>query len=172
MFGEILKISIPALIVMTTTIYMMNKTSKKEQALKRIELAVNNNKIITPLRLQAYERVIIFLERITPNSIIVRLQTPNMTVNQLHIELLELIRAEYEHNLSQQLYLSPGTWEKVRTAKELTIQLINNAADKVSPEANAMELSSQIFDLLIEKDKAPTHEAIASLKKDVANIFA
>lgn len=172
MIGEILMVSIPALIVMFTAVYMMQRNSKKEQDLKRIELAVNNRKIVTPLRLQAYERVIIFLERITPNSIIVRLQTPNMNAAQLHKELLELIRAEYEHNLSQQLYLSTESWEKVRTAKELTIQLINNAADKVNPEASAMELSREIFDRLIEKEKAPTHDAIHALKKEIAYLFA
>ncbi|MDA3911168.1 MAG: hypothetical protein PF448_07420 [Bacteroidales bacterium] len=171
MTGQVLLASIPSLIVMFTAIYMMNRHTKKEHDLKRMELAVNNRKIVTPLRFQAYERVIIFLERITPNSIIVRLQTPKMNAGQLHKELLELIRAEYEHNLSQQLYLSSASWEKVRTAKELTIQLINNAADKVKPETNAMELSREIFDRLIEKDKAPTHEAIEALKKEVALLF-
>lgn len=168
---DILMVSLPALIVMFTAIYMMNKHSKKEQELKRIELAVNNRKIVTPLRFQAYERLIIFLERITPNSIIVRLQTPNMTAGQLHKEILELIRAEYEHNLSQQLYISPASWEKVRNAKELTIQLINNSAEKVKPTDGAMELSRQIFDKLIEKDKAPTHAAIELLKAEIAQMF-
>jgi hypothetical protein len=172
MIGNILMSAIPALIVMFTAIYFINRHAKKEHDLKRMELAVNNHKITTPLRLQAYERIVIFLERITPNSIIVRLQTPNMTAGQLHRELLELIRAEYEHNLSQQLYLSSESWEKVKTAKELTIQLINNAADKVKPTDSAMLLSKEIFDRLIERDKAPTHEAIAALKKEVANIFS
>ncbi len=171
MIGEILMVSLPALIVMFTAIYMMNKHSKKEENLKRIELAVNNRKIVTPLRFQAYERLILFLERITPNSIILRLQTPNMTAEQLHKEILELIRAEYEHNLSQQLYVSSESWEKVRSAKELTIQLINNAANKVKPTDNALELSREIFDRLIEKEKAPTHAAIESLKKEIANLF-
>ncbi len=171
MLGEILMVTLPALIVMFTAVYMMNKHSKKEENLKRIELAVNNRKIVTPLRFQAYERLILFLERITPNSIILRLQTPNMTSEQLHKEILELIRAEYEHNLSQQLYVSSESWEKVRSAKELTIQLINNAANKVKPTDNALELSREIFDRLIEKEKAPTHAAIESLKKEIANLF-
>ena len=149
----------------------MKRFQSKEIDMKRMELALNNRKIITPLRLQAYERVIILLERITPNSIIVRLQTPNMTAVQLQKELLELIRAEFEHNISQQIYLSSESWEQVKIAKELTIQLINRAANKCESNANAMELSKEIFDLLIEKDKAPTHEAIELLKREVQTLF-
>ncbi|MFP4663591.1 MAG: hypothetical protein ACLFM1_04105 [Bacteroidales bacterium] len=172
MIGEILQITLPALIVMITAIYMMNRQSKRDHQLKLTELAVTNNKTITPLRLQAYERIIIFLERITPNSIIFRLQTPEMTAQQMHQEMLQLIRAEYEHNLSQQLYVSPEGWESVKQAKELTIKIINEAADNVKPTASALELSREIFDKLVEQEKAPTHQAIERLKKEVARFFS
>ncbi|MFO7880529.1 MAG: hypothetical protein ACQES0_01800 [Bacteroidota bacterium] len=172
MIGEILQITLPALIVMITAIYMMSRQSKRDHQLKLTELAVTNNKTITPLRLQAYERIIIFLERITPNSIIFRLQTPEMTAQQMHQEMLQLIRAEYEHNLSQQLYVSPEGWESVKQAKELTIKIINEAADNVKPTASALELSREIFDKLVEQEKAPTHQAIEQLKKEVARFFS
>jgi hypothetical protein len=171
MLGEILQITIPALLVMATAIYMMDRQSKKDHDLKLTELALTNQKTITPLRLQAYERVVIFLERITPNSIIFRLQTPDATAEQLHKEMLELIRAEYEHNLSQQLYLSSHAWDKVKQAKELTIKLINEAADNVKPDDNAMKLSRELFDKLVEHEKAPTHEAIITLKEELHKLF-
>ncbi|MGM0649651.1 MAG: hypothetical protein ACQES1_03975 [Bacteroidota bacterium] len=171
MVGEILQITIPALLVMATAIYMMNRHSKREHELKLTELALSNQKTITPLRLQAYERVVIFLERITPNSIVFRLQTPTMTAEQLHKEMLELIRAEYEHNLSQQIYLSSHAWEKVKHAKEMTIKIINEAADKVKPDDNAMKLSRAVFNKLVEYEKAPTHAAIDTLKEDLHKIF-
>ncbi|MGC9330540.1 MAG: hypothetical protein ACP5DZ_01525 [Bacteroidales bacterium] len=172
MIGEILQITIPALLVLATAIYMMQRQSKKEHELKLTELALNNQKTITPLRLQAYERVVIFLERITPNSIVFRLQTPTMTAGQLHKEMLELIRAEYEHNLSQQLYLSSHAWGKVKQAKELTIKLINEAADSIKPDDNALQLSRAIFDKLVEHEKAPTHEAIDTLKEEIHKLFS
>jgi hypothetical protein len=172
MILNILEITIPALLVMVTAIYMMNRQSKKDHQLRLTELAVSNNKTITPLRLQAYERIVIFLERITPNSIIFRLQTPKMTSQQMQKEMLELIRAEYEHNLSQQIYLSPQAWESVKQAKELTIKIINEAADNVKPEAPAMELSREIFDKLVEQEKAPTHQAIDVLKQEISRFFS
>ena len=104
MFLEILQITIPAVLVMATAVFMMNRNAQKDHERKMTELALSNNKTITPIRLQAYERITVFLERITPNSIIFRLQTPKMTAGNLHSEMLELIRAEYEHNLSQQIY--------------------------------------------------------------------
>ncbi len=171
MLGEILQITIPALLVMATAVYMMQHQSKKDHELKLTELAMDNQKTITPLRLQAYERVVIFLERITPNSIVFRLQTPTMTADQLHKEMLELIRAEYEHNLSQQLYLSNHAWGQVKQAKELTIKLINEAAENVKPNDNAIQLSREIFDKLVEFEKAPTHEAIDTLKEEIHKLF-
>jgi Na+/H+ antiporter NhaC len=106
MLLEILKITIPSLIVFLTAYFVLKAVLKKEHESRKIEVVLQNKKIITPLRLQAYERIVLFLERISPNSIIIRLQTPNMTIGQLHKEMLTTIRTEFEHNLSQQLYLS------------------------------------------------------------------
>lgn len=171
-FLEILKYTLPALIVMLTAILILHNMFKKERDLKKMEMVMDNNKIITPIRLQAYERISIFLERITPNSIIMRLQTPEMTVQKLHQEILELIRAEYEHNISQQIYLSKDAWDIVKTAKEKTIQLVNQAADDLDPNAQAIELSRAIFDKLIENPKAPTHDALDYLKKELQQIYS
>lgn len=172
MFIEILQITIPALLVMITAVYMMNRNSKKDHELKKTELALSNNKTITPVRLQAYERITIFLERITPNSIIFRLQSPDMTAGKLHSDMLELIRAEYEHNLSQQIYVSSKTWDHVKNAKELTVKLINEAADNVKPDVPAMNLSREIFDKLVEYEKAPTHQAIDKIKEELFKLYS
>jgi len=171
MFLEILKITIPSLVVFFTAYFVLKVVLQKDNENKRIQMVLQNQKIITPLRLQAYERVILFLERISPNSVIIRLQTPNMTVQQLHKEMLIVIRTEFEHNLSQQLYLSVESWEQVRNAKEKTIKLINSCVQSLNPNDDALKLSQAIFETLIEVDKSPIQEAIVFIKKEIQQLY-
>lgn len=171
MLLEILQITIPALVVFFTSYFTLKQVLKKDLDVRKAEIVLQNKKIITPIRLQAYERIILFLERISPNSVIVRLQTPNMNVEQLHKEMLVLIRSEFEHNLSQQLYLSVDAWEMVRNAKEKTIQLINSCLEDLDTKDNAIKLSQAIFEKLIEIDTSPTQEAIKYIKKEISVIF-
>jgi hypothetical protein len=171
MLLEILKITIPSLIVFLTAYFVLKAVLKKEHENRKIEVVLQNKKIITPLRLQAYERIILFLERISPNSIIMRLQTPNMTVGQLHKEMLTTIRTEFEHNLSQQLYLSISAWEEVRNAKEKTIKLLNSCLEDLDLNDNALIYSQKIFETLIEIEKSPTQEAINFVKEEVAQLY-
>ena len=127
--------------------------------------------IILPLRLQAYERIILFLERISPNNLIMRLNKPEMSSIQLQSSLIKTIREEFEYNLSQQLYISLKAWEMVKNAKEETIKLINVASGKIPETASAGELVKIIFDLALEKDRLPVDVAIDEIKKEIQKIF-
>ncbi len=171
MVGEIIKITLPSLIVFFTALYTLRSMLKREEEVRRIEIILQNQKMITPIRLQAYERIMLFLDRISPNSVIMRLQTPNMTVRQLQSEMLQIIRTEFEHNLSQQLYLSIEAWEEVKIAKERTIKLINSLADELKPDDNAIKLSQLIFEELIEMQETPNQKAINMLKKEISILF-
>ncbi|MCK9256375.1 MAG: hypothetical protein M0Q45_00695 [Bacteroidales bacterium] len=171
MLIEILKITIPSFIVFLTAYFVLKTVLKKENETKKMQIVLQNQKTITPLRLQAYERVILFLERISPNSIIVRLQTPNMTIGQLHKEMLITIRTEFEHNLSQQLYLSIEAWEEVRNAKEKTIKLLNSCLEDLDMNENALIFSQKVFEALIEIEKSPTQEAINLIKEELGQLY-
>ncbi len=171
MVGEILKITLPSLVVFFTAVYTLRAMIKKERDNRRIDIVLQNQKMITPLRLQAYERIMLFLERISPNSVIMRLQTPEMTVKQLQKEMLVIIRTEFEHNLSQQLYLSIDAWEEVKIAKEKTIKIINTLVDELKPDDSAMKLSQLIFEELIEMEQTPSQKAINILKEEVRLLF-
>ena len=171
MLSEILKIAIPSLVVFFTALFVLKTVLQKENENRRLQIVLQNQKIITPLRLQAYERIILFLERISPNSVIMRLQTPNMTVQQLHKEMLVLIRSEFEHNLSQQLYLSVDAWEQIRNAKEKTVKLLNMCLDGMDQNENAIKYSQVIFEKLIEIEKSPTQEAIDFIKNEIKQLY-
>ena len=88
-----------------------------------------------------------------------------------HAELIKSIRIEYEHNLSQQIYMSSGAWEMIKTAKEETIKLINLTADKVGQNVTGMELGQSIIEITVQVKKLPTEVAIEYLKKEIAEIF-
>ena len=171
MISQILIVTIPAVVVAVTAILVIRQMLKKDLEAKKIQIILENQKTINPLRLQAYERIILFLERISPNSVIVRLQTPNMTVQELHRQMLITIRAEFEHNLSQQLYVSTEAWEATRNAKERTIQMLNMCLQGLNSMDNAMVYSQAVFEKLIEIEKSPTQEALELLKKEVRNLF-
>jgi hypothetical protein len=128
-------------------------------------------KIILPLRLQAYERIILFLERISPNNLIMRLNKPEMSSIQLQSALVKVIREEFEYNLSQQLYISLKAWELVKNAKEETIKLINVASGKIAETATSGELAKIILDMTVEKESLPVNAAIDEIKKEIQKIF-
>ena len=171
MISQILLVTIPAVVVAVTAVLVIRQMLKKDLEARKIQIILENQKTITPLRLQAYERIIHFLERISPNSVIVRLQTPNMTVQELHRQMLITIRAEFEHNLSQQLYVSTEAWEATRNAKERTIQMLNMCLQGLNSMDNAMVYSQAVFEKLIEIEKSPTQEALELLKKEVRALF-
>jgi len=171
MLLEIIKITIPGLIVFLTSFYTIKAILKKDIENRKVDVVLQNQKLITPIRLQAYERVILFLERISPNSVIMRLQTPNMTVQQLHKEILVIIRSEFEHNLSQQLYLSIDAWEMVRNSKEKTIKLINSCLEDLDPNDNAIKFSQAVFEKLIEVQTPPSQEGINFLKTEISTLY-
>jgi len=169
---EILKYLLPSLVVFGTTVFMVHRYFKNEEKYRRQQAVIANQQLITPLRLQAYERAILFLERISPESMIMRINKPGLTSQQLHSELIQSIRSEYEHNLSQQVYLSHGAWEMLKIARGRTIQLINSRAEKVPKDSPAIALSKAILESMVDEEKAPTTDAIFFIKKEISQLFA
>ena len=113
---------------------------------------------VTPIKLQAYERIVLFLERISLESLLVRVSSPEMTASQLHTALLNCIRSEFEHNLSQQIYMSPQAWEVVKNARSNTIKIINSEAEKIKGNAPGIEFSKHLITRVMEIEKEPTRQ--------------
>jgi hypothetical protein len=168
---DILKITIPAILVIVTAWLVLRSTIKTDQDRRKQELLLQNSKTITPIRLQAYERIILFLERISLESLLVRVSTPDMTATQLHSALLTTIRAEFEHNLSQQIYMTPQAWEVVRNARSNTIKLINTEMEKMPPNSTGISFSKRLLENVMEMDKEPTRAAIDYVKAEIARVM-
>jgi hypothetical protein len=170
-FVDILKITIPSIILLVAMCYLVGGFLRNSVKRQQLKIVKGNQKIIMPLRLQAYERLILFLERISPDSLVMRAIHTDKTCGLLHQELLQTIRAEYEHNLSQQLYVSTAAWENVRNAKNYTVSLINAAANGIEEETTAIELSRKLLNMTAEMEQAPNQKGIDALKTEVRQLF-
>jgi len=168
---EILKYILPSLIVFLTVFYFLKKYFENEDKKRKHQALLKNQDMLTPLRLQAYERIILFLERISPESLIIRVNKPGYTSKELQNELISAIRIEWEHNLSQQLYISRRSWEVVKNARANVIQLINIAADKVKGDSKSITLSREILSSLMTQEKTHTGDAIRFIKEEMNGTF-
>ena len=169
--SDLLKITIPALLVLITAWILLRSLMNNDQDKRRQELILQNSRTVVPIKLQAYERIILFLERMSLESMLVRISTPGITASQLHSGLLTGVRSEFEHNLSQQIYMSPQAWEVVRTARSNTIKLINSEYEKMPEDASGMDFSKQLLSAIMELDKEPTRIAIDFVKAEVARML-
>lgn len=170
-FLELLKIFIPALLVMLTAWLVIRSMLHDDQERRRQDLLLQTVKTVTPVRLQAYERVVLFLERITPESLIMRTARQDMTAQQMQSALVSGVRSEYEHNLSQQIYMSNEAWEMVKNARGTVVRLVNSVAAKLPPNATGEELSRMLLEEVMEMDSEPTKTAIAYIKSELAQIM-
>jgi hypothetical protein len=168
---EILKYTIPALIVFLTAFVLIVSQNRNDEKRRRTELAMANKKTILPVRLQAYERLALLLERISPESIIMRQNLSNLTAKQLQAELLASIRAEFDHNLSQQVYISSVAWERIKNTRSNIISLINTAAQQIEPNASSYTLSQKILDMVMEHKNSLTAPALEMLKKEIQELY-
>src|SRR5258705_11709525 len=114
-FGKIL---IPASLVLYAVYLMVRSFISREIELKKLEVRSRSIETILPARLQAYERMTLFLERVSPQNLLIRLNNPGYSARDFQKILLDDIRSEYNHNASQQIYMSEEVWSKIRNAKE------------------------------------------------------
>ncbi len=170
-FSELLKYTIPAATVLIG-VYALFKTGFENLiALQQQQKSVDLSKEVLPMRLQAYERIILYLERITPNNLIVRLNDKSFNVAQFQSLLVNEIREEFNHNLSQQIYMSDQAWEMVRKTKEEIIALINDAAKPLNAEDTSFELSKSIFQKVLDTEEDFVGTTLSFIKQEARQLF-
>ena len=168
---ELLKYTVPSLVVLATAYYLLKMFLEKETEKTQMQMRLDVQKISLPVRMQAYERLVLLLERIEPSGLLIRTNLPGMNAIQLQSALIQTIRSEFEHNLSQQLYVSTKAWEMVRNAREETIKRINTAAIKLTPEATSADLASLILINDVDAEQSVVKGALDLLKSEARNNF-
>ena len=168
---EITKYLLPLIVLLIAVLLILNHFAKSEKTKLRYELIKSSNKIITPVRLQAYERIILFLERIRPDTMALRITKPKMSAKQIQREMLKSIREEFSHNLSQQLYVSDETWSAAVYAKEQVTRLVNLAGTKIEKDANSQAYTAVLIEMYNDIENKPVETAIKTVKKEAVNFF-
>ncbi|MEX0967683.1 MAG: hypothetical protein WD077_10620 [Bacteroidia bacterium] len=171
-FLDLMMILLPSVVVFLTAFFILKKFLEAEYNLRKLDMRMKHAQTTLPIQLQAYERMILLMERLTPNNLIFRTKQPGMSATDLQVALLAEIRAEFDHNLSQQLYISQAGWEHVKQAKEEVIKLINISYSHLQNEdATALELSKVIFNNVISIEAVPTQKALDHLKREAQKLF-
>ena len=147
------------------TVYMvLTKYMEAKQMSKQMDWRAKRSQEYLPIQMQAYERLILLLERMHPERLVFRVNKPGMSARLMQAEVLKLIREEYDHNLTQQLYISNEAWQAVSIAREETLRILNMAAEKTDKDATSIEFSTAILELVGKLKKTPTEAAIDILK--------
>ncbi len=165
---EIIKITVPALIVFLTVYYLLRTYLDKQYQMRLLDNQQSRQETTLPLRLQAYERFSLFCERISLPNLLFRVRQDGMSAAQLRVSLLLAIQQEFEHNITQQVYVSNQLWEIIKAARDDTINNIEVVAETVDPKADGRELATQIFNLLERREKTGVDQALAAIKKEAA----
>ncbi len=164
---EIAKYILPALVVLAASYLVLNKLINAHTMHKSMEARYQIQRDALPIKLQAYERIIIFLERIAPSALILRVYKSGMSAKYLQNELINAIKSEFEHNLSQQIYVSNAAWEVTRNAKEEMIKFILTTGNKLDESSGGMELTKLLMDISTNVAKLPTQIAEEVIKEEV-----
>lgn len=139
--------------------------------LKMVELNKESRAQLLPLRLQAHERLIIFVDRINPSNLLVRVHQQGIAIETLQAGILNEVKSEYQHNIAQQLYIDSETWQVVRKLKDDTIAMINNAVQGLPTNTNGIELSKAILQHMATISENPYDLTIELIKKDIYKLF-
>jgi len=159
---------LPAIVIGVLSFYFFHTYFKGEENRRRFLILRENQKTALPIRLQAYERFALFLERVSPGKILFRVKPTSEDADMYANLLIANIEQEFEHNIAQQIYVSNECWDYVKTAKNATITMIRNAAAKESV-TNPDQLRELILKSLMDK-QPPTDAALGYIKKEVKNL--
>lgn len=160
---------IVACLVLVAVVLLAKMLTERTLKLQALDNGKAAKSISLPLRLQAYERMALYLERIEPNQLVMRIHASGLTVAQEKNLLLTAIRSEFEHNLSQQIYISNDVWNKICDAKNDIIEIINTVADQMEDDNDNQQFAEAL--LIAAAQKPVVDQALLFLKTDVQKLF-
>ena len=163
---EIVKITVPALIVFLTVYFLFREFLTKQYQLQALDYKQKQQGISFPLRMQAYERLALLVERISIPHLLFRLRAENSTAAALRVAMLLAIQQEFEHNVSQQVYVSAKLWEILRVARFDTESIINGISEKVDPKAPAAEFAGTLLNYLNLQETTALDKALLAIKTE------
>jgi len=166
-FLDLLRYIIPSIIVFLVTYLTLRKFLEEDYKSKLLELKKESQKELIPIRLQAYERLTLLLERIKPDNLIVRLNQPNMSATQFKSILEHSVKEEFLHNVAQQIYVSNQAWKLITATKESLLRTINNCYKDMKESSTSVDFGKAILSEMMERNDRLSEQAIDFLKKEI-----
>lgn len=168
---DILKYLLGGIGTVSIAFYLIKPHLDKAERLHLLELKRAATNQTLPLRLQAYERIVLFIERINPANMLLRMGANAYTAAELQSMVIAEIRNEYQHNVTQQVYVSAKAWSVVRRVKDDTISIITSAIQGLPEDASGLELSRVVLKHLSTLEENPYDIATILIGKDIEHIL-
>lgn len=168
---DLVKFTVAGAAVVWIAFYLLKPYLDKGEKLQLLEFKKTISGQTLPLRLQAYERLVLFVERINPANMLIRLNATAYSAHDLYSLVVEEIRSEFQHNITQQIYVSARCWAVVKHVKEDTLNIVNNAVKSLPENASGLDLSKTILAYLSQLDDNPYDMGTTMLRKDLEEIF-
>lgn len=170
-FLEIAKIVFPAMIVAIVVYFVLREMLVRQLQIQQQKAHQKRQATTLPVRLQAYERLSLLLERVALPGLIMRVRTPEMNAASLKLALLMGIQQEYEHNITQQIYVSDQLWEILKATRSDLFEFIDVVAEKVDKKAPGQELAAALLSLHQQREADPILTAQAAIRREAATLF-
>jgi hypothetical protein len=168
---DILKYTIAGVGVVYIAFYLFKPYLDRSESLQMLDFKKTISSQTLPLKLQAYERIVLFIERINPANMLLRLNGPDYSAAELHSLIVAEIRNEFQHNISQQIYISSAAWDVVRRLKDDTLSITTNAVKALPEAASGLELSKTILSHLSRLEDNPYDMGTNLIRKDLEPLF-
>ena len=139
-------------------IFIYNYFENKKMASKE---AVPDTKASLPMKLQAYERLLLLADRIALPNLVSRINQPGLSARETQLILTQTIKQEFDHNITQQIYVSEEAWEAIRNLKEQNILIINQVSSFLPENAMGSELNKSLMSLLLENPNSSLHNIVS-----------
>ena len=168
---DIVKYTLAGLGIVWMAYYLVKPHLDRDEKIQLLEFkkAISNQTL--PLRLQAYERLVLFIERVNPANLLVRLNSPAYSAHELYALIMEEVRNEYQHNVTQQIYVTARAWSVVKRVKDDTLGIVNNAIKSLPENATGLELSKAVLGQLSMLGDDPYEIGAGLLRKDLEELF-
>lgn len=165
---EIIKVSVPALIVFLTVHYLFKNYLNGQQQLRRQEIEKEQKSAALPMRMQAYERLSLFCERVSIPTLLLRVPPGNQNAKSYRLALLLAIQQEFEHNITQQVYISNQLWEIIKAARDDAVNFISIVSEKIEPDASAVDFRKALLNLDASRENTGMNTALQAIKKEAS----
>ena len=168
---EVLKFTLAGIGIVMVAFYMAKPYLENREKLQLLDLKKSASAQTLPLRLQAYERVVLLIDRVNPANLLPRLNATAYTAAELHSIIVSEVRNEFQHNVTQQLYVSGRAWQLVKRIKDDTLNLVNNVSKSLPEEASGLDFSRAILSHLSKLETDPYDTAVSMIRTDLEELF-